>query len=147
MRIDGEQVTVAQLAAAVVVGVRGMRAFARDTKRLAALGSPALVDELADHLSGWVTKAVQAATDSPTDLSGARGLDDVVQRFQTAVRLLDDGEPGRSVAYVRDKVVAAARWRASADRVVRGRARRELATAVWWARDARDRYAPKAAAA
>lgn len=146
MKVYGERVTVAQLVTAWFMTVRRAHAIGREQRALAGLGAPALVEELADHLAGWVTKAVQDATGTRTDLSGARDLGDVVQRFQTAVTLLDTSLPGQTVACIRDGAVNAARCYASTDPVVRGSGRRTLASAVWLARAARGKFGQEATA-
>lgn len=140
MKAYGEQLTAGQLVAVWAMTVRKVWAAGREQRALAALGPVALVDELADHLAGWITKAVQDATGTRTDLSGARDLGDVVQRFQAAVTLLDTALDGQTVACIRDGAVAAARCYASTDRVTRGSGRRTLASAVWLARAARRRF-------
>ncbi|MFI1308531.1 hypothetical protein [Streptomyces sioyaensis] len=115
--------------------IREIRGLGREHRVLVALGAQALRAELGVHFAGWITDAVQTATGSTTDLSGARDLGDLLQRAEVAAALLDPRtEAGRAVADIRHRLRWAAKNGRDDDPVVRSYAPRDLAWAVRTAR-------------
>ncbi|MFF4291380.1 hypothetical protein ACFY0R_39730 [Streptomyces sp. NPDC001633] len=117
-----------------------IRGLGREHRALVALGPQALRAELATHFAGWLTTAVQEATGSTTDLSGARDLGELLQRAEVAAALLDGKtEAGRAAADIRHRLRWAVKNGADQDPVVRSYAPRDLAWAVRAARRGKPR--------
>lgn len=87
--IDGTPYTVREFCRTAAAEWARVRRVKRARAAILAQGADRMREELADHLSSWVTTAVRQATRSDTDLSVEADLSGIAQRLSVACALLD----------------------------------------------------------